>query len=49
MSSSTSYRVVRQKAANYMRSHADEFKLFLEDSVDYEDYCDKVENSNGRC
>ncbi|KAK8809235.1 hypothetical protein WA171_000819 [Blastocystis sp. BT1] len=46
MRSPTSYRIVRQKAANYMRSHPDEFKWFLDDSTDFEDYCNKVENSN---
>ena len=49
MRSPTSYRIVRQKAANYMRSPPDEFKWFLDDSTDFEDYCNKVENSNGMC
>ena len=47
MRSPTSHRLVRQKAASYMRSHPEEFKYFLDDSVDFDTYCDKVENSNG--
>ena len=30
-----------------MRDHCDEFQMFLEDDVDYDTYCDKVEGSNG--
>ena len=48
MNSSSAYRIVRRKAANYMRDHPDEFQMFMEEDVDYETYCDKVEGSNGR-
>lgn len=43
----TAYRVLRRKAAYYMRDHEDDFKYFLEDTVDFQTYCDQVECSNG--
>ena len=47
MKSNSAYRIIRRKAANYLRDHADEFRFFLEDGVDYDAYCDRVEGSNG--
>ena len=48
MARATAYRVVRRRAANYMRQHKDEFCCFLEDDIDFDDFCSKVESSNGR-
>lgn len=47
MKSPSAYRVLRRKAANYLRDHEDDFCYFLEDDVDYNMFCDKVECSNG--
>ena len=47
MKSGSAYRIIRRKAANYLRDHADEFRFFLEDGVNYEAYCNQVEGSNG--
>ena len=46
MARATAYRVVRRRAANYMRQHKDEFCCFLEDDIDFDDFCSKVESSN---
>lgn len=47
MASKSAYRVVRRKAAYYLRDHAEDFCSFLEEGVDFDRYCDKVEGSNG--
>lgn len=48
MKSPSAYKVIRRKAANYLRDHEDDFKFFLEDNVNYSHFCDTVECSNGR-
>lgn len=48
MRTSTAHRVVRRKAADYLRDHEDDFKFFLEDNINYENFCNSVELSNGR-
>lgn len=47
MKSPIAYRVVRKLAADSLRKHKDEFAFFLDDGVDFEEYCRKVETSNG--
>ena len=47
MNSPTAYRILRRKAAYYLREHEDDFKFFLEDTVNYQSFCDTVEFSNG--
>ena len=47
MASKSAYRVIRRKAAYYLRDHAEDFCSFLEEGVDFDRYCDKVEGSNG--
>ena len=47
MNSPTAYRILRRKAAYYLREHEDDFKFFLEDNVNYQSFCDTVEFSNG--
>ena len=48
MKSPTAYKVIRRKAADYLRDHEDDFKFFLEEDIDYETFCNKVEFSNGK-
>ncbi|KAK8800737.1 hypothetical protein WA158_000062 [Blastocystis sp. Blastoise] len=41
-----SYILIRRAAADYMREHSDDFVPFMEDSVSFEEYCNKVQDSN---
>lgn len=47
MKSPIAYRVIRKKAADSLREHKDEFAFFLDEGVDFDEYCRKVETSNG--
>lgn len=47
MKSPIAYRVIRKKAADSLREHRDEFAFFLDEGVDFDEYCRKVETSNG--
>ena len=45
---SLDYIKLRKIAADYMRTHAEDFAPFIEEGIDFTNYCDRVENIQGK-